>query len=404
MKLLKLAAVSMLALGTFSGAQAAETELHMIQCGDNTWGGDFAEKHIAEWEAQNPGFKVNLEYLAWGQCQDKAKTLAAAGNAPALAYMGSRTLKQLAKNNLIIPINMTDADKATYAPPVLGTVTADGQVWGAPRAFSTKAFFWNKDLFTAAGLDPETPPKTWDEMYSFAEQIIAKTDAQGVGLAAASFDNTMHQFMNYVYSNGGEVINSAGDIVFNSPQNVETMAFYGKLASVSQTGPIAYDRAKLGPLFINGQIAMYIDGPWARARLNEGGVNYGVGFIPAGPSGASGTLLITDSLAVFKGTGVEEQALSLAKYLTNPVNQFEFEMAAGLTPLRAVAGVKDMIAEDPTWAAFLDIIPAGGPEPFVTDYVGLQDAINDAIQSVVLGEATPAEAVAAAAEELEDTK
>lgn len=404
MKLLKLAAVSMMALASVTGVQAADKELHMIQCGDNTWGGDFAEKHIAQWEEANAGFKVKLEYLAWGQCQDKAKTLAAAGNAPALAYMGSRTLKELANNELIISLDMTDAEKATYAPPVLGTVTSGGKVWGAPRAFSTKAFYWNKDLFKAAGLDPETPPKTWDEMYSFAEQIQDKTDANGVGLAAASFNNTMHQFMNYVYSNGGEVINAAGDIVFDSPQNVEAMAFYGKLATVSEPGPVAYDRAKLLPLFTEAKIAMHINGPWGRARFDEAGVNYGVGFIPAGPSGKSGTLLITDSLAVFKGTGVEEQAVSLAKYLTNPKNQFEFEMAAGLTPLRAVAGVKDMIAKDASWAPFLDIIPAGGPEPFVTDYVGLEDAINDAIQSVVLGEATASEAVTAAAEALEDVK
>ncbi|NRA88406.1 MAG: extracellular solute-binding protein, partial [Rhizobiales bacterium] len=278
------------------------------------------------------------------------------------------------------------------------------KVWGSPRAFSTKALYWNKDLFTAAGLDGETPPKTWDEMFKFATMIKDKTDADGVGLAAASFDNTMHQFMNYVYSNGGEVINSAGEIVFNSPNVVEALEFYGKLATVSQPGPVAYDRAKLSPLFLEAKIGMYIDGPWGRSRMKDKKINWGVGRIPAGPNGVQGTLLITDSLAVFKGTGVEDQARSLAKYLTNPKNQFEFEMAAGLTPLRNVAGVADMIAKDATWAPFLNVIPDGGPEPFVTDYIGLQDAINEAIQAVVLGESSAADAVAEAAKALEETK
>ncbi len=85
-------------------------------------------------------------------------------------------------------------------------------------------------------------------MYDFAKAIKDKTDSDGFGLAAASFDNTMHQFMNYVYTNGGQVINEDGEIVFNSPNNVEALAFYGKMAEVSQPGPIAYDRAKLRPL------------------------------------------------------------------------------------------------------------------------------------------------------------
>lgn len=404
MKLAKILLGTAVVLGAATGASyAQEKVLHMIQCGDNTWGGDFAEAHMAEWEAANPGYKINLEYVAWGQCQDKATTLAAAGNPPALAYMGSRTLKQLSANGLIVSLDYTDEEKASYAAPVLGTVTANGKIWGAPRAFSTKALYWNKDLFAAAGLDPEAGPKTWDEMYNAAAAIKEKTDADGFGLAAASFDNTMHQFMNYVYTNGGEVINADGDIVFNSPNNVEALEFYGvKMASVSQPGPIAYDRAKLTPLMVEGRIGMYIDGPWARARLTD--INFGVTGVPAGPNGGPGTLLITDSLAVFANTGVEAQAVDLAKFLTNPGNQFAFEKAAGLTPLRNVAGVADLVAEDPTWSAFLDTIPTGGPEPFVTDYVGLQDVINEAIQSVVLGEATAADAVAEAAEALEEYK
>ncbi|MBL1420392.1 MAG: sugar ABC transporter substrate-binding protein [Alphaproteobacteria bacterium] len=406
MNMLKFAAASMLVLGAVSSAQAADKELHMIQCGGQDWGGSFAEKHIGEWEAANPGYKVNLEYLAWGQCQTKATTLAAAGNAPALAYMGSRTLKQLSKNDLIIEITMSDAEKATYAAPILGTVTAGGKIWGAPRAFSTKALYWNKGLLKAAGYDGEKGPTTWGEMYEMASAIKEKTDADGIALVAASFDNTMHQFMNYVYSNGGEVINADGEIVFNSPQVVEAMEFYGtKLASVAQPGPIAYDKAKARPLFLAGKSGFLV-GPYGdSARMKEvDGLEWAVGPMPHGPSGESGTLLITDSLAVFKGTGVEEQAVSLAKYLTNPKNQLEFEIATGLTPLRASAEVDAMIATDPNWAPFIDIIPAGGPEPFATDYQGLQDAINDAIQSVVLGEATAAEAVEAAADALEDVK
>lgn len=405
MKLAKILLGSAVVLGSMAGASYAEDQrIHIILCGDDTWGGDVNAAHMAEWEAANPGFKTDIEYVPWGQCQDKATTLAASGSPAAIAYMGSRTLKQLAQNELIMSHDLTEEELASYAAPILGTVTADGKVWGLPRAFSTKALYYNKDLFEAAGLDPNSPPKTWDELYSAAAAIKEKTDADGIGLAAASFDNTMHQFMNYVYTNGGEVINADGDIVFNSPNNVETMEFYGKLASVSQPGPVAYDRGKLVPLFNESKIGMYISGPWGRSQTGDA-VNWGVAPLPVGPNGTPGTLLITDSYAVFKGSGVEEAALSLAKFMTSTDNQMEFEVAAGLTPLRPdhpeVAKLREA---DPTWGAFLDAIATGGPEPFVTDYVGLQDVINEAIQSVVLGEATAADAVAQAAEDLEEYK
>jgi multiple sugar transport system substrate-binding protein len=207
-----------------------------------------------------------------------------------------------------------------------------------------------------------------------------------------------------VYTNGGQVIDENGEIVFNSPNNVEALEFYGKLATVSEPGPIAYDREKLTPLFSEGRIGMFISGPWARSQIAED-VNYGIAPIPVGPNGTPGTLLITDSLAVFKGSGVEEQALSLAKMLTNPENQVAFELAEGFTPLRPdMPQVAEMVEQEPSWAPFLAAIPTGGPEPFVTDYVGLQDAINEAVQGVVLGEVDAAEAVEFAAEELENYK
>jgi len=149
-------------LGSTAIAFADDKPVSMIQCGDA-----IAETYpalITQWEAKNPGYKVNVEIVGWDQCQDKVTTLAAAGTPVALAYVGSRTLKQFADSDLIIPITFTDAEKAAYYPHILDTVTYNGQQWGIPTAFSTKAVFWNKDLFTTAGLDPNKPPTTWDEL------------------------------------------------------------------------------------------------------------------------------------------------------------------------------------------------------------------------------------------------
>ncbi len=387
----------------FAGAAAAQTEIAFINCG----AADGAEPevqnaYVAEWEAMNPDYKVRQEYVPWGQCQEKAITLAAAGDPVGLAYLGSRTLPQLADADLILPIEMTAEEQASYEPSVLSTVQYKGGIWGLPRAFSTKAIYYNKKLFEDAGLDMPDGPQTFDEMLEAAKAISGKTDAKGFGMPAASFDNTMHTFLNFLYSNGAAVVNADGEVVFNSPETVEVFEFYKELAKYSQEGPVAYDRGKVEPLFADGKVAMVVMSHGFRSRTGD--VDYGITWIPAGPSGDHSTLLITDSLAVFKGTGVEEAAMSLAKYLTETERQAHFDDVAGWTPIRETDTSRALIDKNPNWKYYLESIKAGGPEPQFVDYTALQDIMNEAIQGVILGEISPEEATESVAKDLEDLK
>lgn len=389
------------ALMALAGAAQAADELYVINCGSDTEPQNpIQAEHIAAWEAENSDYTVRVEFLPWDQCQEKTLTLAAAGTPPAAAYMGSRVLKQLAASDQIMPYELSEEELASYEPAVISTAQFDGQVWGLPRAFSTKALFWNKDLFEAAGLDMPDGPQTFDDVLMAAKAISENTDAAGYGMAAADMDNTLHQFLNWLYSNGGEVVDAEGNIVFDSPNNVETLEFYKNLAMYSQEGPVAYDRGKLEPLFKEGQVGMYINGGWGRPKAE--GVNFGLARIPAGPSGEKSTLLITDSLVVFKGTGHEEATQSLVKFLTAPERQAAFDIAGGWTPIRTGTDTDALIAEDASWAPFIEAIPTGGPEPLMRDYVGMQDVANEGIQGVILGEISAEEAAADIQAGLED--
>jgi len=390
-----------LAMST-SVAFADDTIVSMIQCGDAM--PDGYDGFIKTWEDANPGYKVEVQLIGWDQCQDKATTLAAAGDPVAIAYMGSRTLKQLAQNDLIIPVPMTDAEKAGYFPFVAATVTFGGTQWGVPVAFSTKSMYWNKDLFKQAGLDPESPPTTWDELYNDAKTIKDKLGIAGYGLPAKTFDSTMHEFLHFVYTNNGTVIDDAGNITLDSPENLAALEFYKKLVGVAEEGPTALNDTDVHNLFADSKVAIEEGGPWYRNRMPDG-MNWGVAPLPVGPSATGpGTLLITDSLAVFKGSGVEEQAVSLAKFLTNPENQSYYEKTQGLTPLRPGPAVDALIAGDATWKPFIDGISHGGPEPLFTEYKPFQDAMITMIQSVVTGDAEPADALKTAAAAIEEDK
>ncbi|RVP14573.1 extracellular solute-binding protein [Sinorhizobium meliloti] len=400
---LTLALLGSTALGSVA-AQAADQEISWIYCGDTI--DPIHEKYIKEWEGKNPGWKVTPEVVGWAQCQDKATTLAVAGTPVGMAYVGSRALKEFAENELIVPVPMTEDEKKGYYPNIVDTVTFEGTQWGVPIAFSTKALYWNKDLFKQAGLDPEVPPKSWAEEIAFAKQIKEKTGIAGYGLPAKTFDNTMHQFMHWVYTNNGKVIDG-DNIVIDSPEVLAALQAYKDITPFSVEGATAYEQNEIRAIFLDGKVGMIQSGSGAAARLKETKVNWGVAPLPLGPSAkGDGTLLITDSLVVFKDTGVEEKAIEFAKFITSPGPQGEYELqgGAGLTPLRPSPKVDEFVKADPSWKPFIDGIAYGGPEPLFKDFKGFQNTMIEMVQSVVTGKAEPADALKKAAADLEQYK
>lgn len=400
---LTLALLGSTALGSVA-AQAADQEISWIYCGDTI--DPIHEKYIKEWEGKNPGWKVTPEVVGWAQCQDKATTLAVAGTPVGMAYVGSRALKEFAENELIVPVPMTEDEKKGYYPNIVDTVTFEGTQWGVPIAFSTKALYWNKDLFKQAGLDPEVPPKTWAEEIAFAKQIKEKTGIAGYGLPAKTFDNTMHQFMHWVYTNDGKVIDG-DNIVIDSPEVLAALQAYKDITPFSVEGATAYEQNEIRAIFLDGKVGMIQSGSGAAARLKETKVNWGVAPLPLGPSAkGEGTLLITDSLVVFKDTGVEEKAIEFAKFITSPGPQGEYELqgGAGLTPLRPSPKVDEFVKADPSWKPFIDGIAYGGPEPLFKDFKGFQNTMIEMVQSVVTGKSEPADALKKAAADLEQYK
>lgn len=381
-----------------AGTQAAETKtINFIQCGNKASPG--IEENIQAFNQANPGYQVVLEVVGWDQCEQKVLTLASAGNAPALAQVGSRTLNRLYQNGLTVPVPLSDAEKASYYPAVLQTVEYHGETLGLPIALSTRALFYNKSLFRQAGLDPEQPPRTWQELLDYSRIIKEKTGVAGFGLTGKEFSSTVHSFLTWLYSNGGAVLD--GDrVAFDSPQAVETFTWYKKIQPYAQPGPLAYDVEGLRPLFHQGKIAMFTSGAWERGQFPTG-LAWGVAPLPVGPSGKPGNLLVTDSLAIFKGTGVEDQAITFAKFITTPDRQLAYERGYGFTPVRPGAGPAQLLAEDPTWKPFIDGVSLGTAEPLFYDPEHFQQTLSAAIQQVLLDKATPEQAVKTAAKALQ---
>ncbi len=224
---------------------------------------------------------------------------------------------------------MTDEEKAAYYPYIVDTVTFDGTQWGVPVAFSTKALYWNKDLFKQRRARSREAAEDLGRRNRGRQDDQGKDRHAGFGVVAKTFDNTMHQFLHWVYTNNGSVIDADGNITLDSPQKLAALTASRTSSPYSEEGPTAYEQNEVRAIFLDGKVGMIQAASSAAPTcLKEADRSTGASrrCRSAPQAKGPGTLLITDSLAVFKGTGVEDKAIEFAKFITSPEIQPIYEM------------------------------------------------------------------------------
>jgi len=151
--------------------------------GDNIEG--FFEENNAQFEEEHD---VNLEFtsVTWDNAQQTVNNRVDGGEAPDVARWPARWIPQLVGKDELEPIDElmeSDFGDRFYQGMAEGCMY-QGSYYGAPWAASNKCLYYNKDVFEAAGLDPENPQlDTWDDMIAAGEQIRDETDTPALGLA-----------------------------------------------------------------------------------------------------------------------------------------------------------------------------------------------------------------------------
>ena len=186
--------------------------------------------------------------------------------------------------------------------PVIYRQGPDGQkhVYALPYATLVMAMVYKKDLFIEAGLDPEKPPRTWDEFYDAARRIFdPERGVFGVGLPSGP--KSSHRLVNFLWSAGGDAVaqdeNGEWRAVFDSDESVVAYDFYRKLVQDPivkygrEYNGVAYRGPRLVEMLNRGKIGIdfsYLDSAML-LRVNPAEI--GVAPVPRGPWGKTGSEL-----------------------------------------------------------------------------------------------------------------
>ncbi len=229
----------------------------------------------------------------------------AGGTAPDVVYVNLRQLRNYASQGFLRPLGDLIAQNPDTLDRVQARIkerlTIDGKIYSVPYAQYVQALYYRKDLFRAAGLNPNQPPKDWDEFYTYAQKL---TDPQK-GQYGFTFEqgSESYYWINFLWQAGGDI--SAKDAMgkelaaFNTPEGIDALQFYRKLLlgtypgkdGKTQTGVANRTSTRKADISA-GKIGMWFAYQSDDvANMNQFDLNpslLGVAAMPKGPTGISG--------------------------------------------------------------------------------------------------------------------
>jgi multiple sugar transport system substrate-binding protein len=235
--------------------------------------------------------------------------------------------------------------------------TYSGKLYGMPDLSSARALFYNKDLFTQAGI--AAPPKTWQEFTDDAKKISALGgDTVGYAMPLGP-EESQAEFSIWLVNNGGDW-KSGGKWSINSDKNLATLQFLKKLAvddKVTQNNPGKTNRTDGAfALFKSGKAGMVVGfSPLAAGLDTDKKVNYGIAPMPTNGGLAPQTYGVTDYLMAFKKNGNQDAVKAFYDLYYSPDQVNTFIKAEGFLPVTK-SGLQ-VFSSDASLKVYLDTLP-----------------------------------------------
>lgn len=285
--------------------------------------------------------------------------------------------------------------------PVLWTYNEyDGKVCSLPFNNSTPVMYYNKDLMKKAGLDPEKPPQTWDELKSMAKQIVEKVTGEPKtwGVDTSSPDWILKAL---IIQNGGKIMNDdATEPLFASEAGYEALSWWKSLVDEGLMPAAQHKGAR--DLFIAGHLGFLYSSTGSVGKVMGGAqFDWGTAFLPKKVK--YGATVGGAALTLFPSTKEKEDATwKFLKWLLSPENTAKWTVATGYVPVRKSIlqspEVQELFKEHPQYRAGFEQLEYAETYPHFWEMGALDNFFRKAMEKVELGTMEPKAALDEASE------
>lgn len=301
-----------------------------------------------EYVAANDGVNIDAVYAgSYGDTVTKALTASRGGKPPQLSVILSVDMFTLIDEEVIMPFDglvKTDDDKAwleSFYPAFMENSQTGGKTYGIPFQRSTPVLYWNKEAFAEAGLDPDTPPATWEETIEMGKKLVKKdsdgnVSRWGVRIPSSGFPYWL--FQGLTTQNDVVLANSDGnETYFDDPKVAEALQYLVDLSTKHEVmAPGIIEWGATPKAFFEGQTAMMwtSTGNLTNVRKNAP-FDFGVGLLPGNkrrgaPTGGGNFFIFADSTDEQKAA-----AFDFVKWISQPAQSAKWTIATGYVAPRA---------------------------------------------------------------------
>ena len=224
------------------------------------------------WEGVKSGFEekypnITIEWVTapYGEITNQVINMAGGGDMVDMMFGELDWIPTLEDAGLTVPVTkvLTEEYLADFYPSVLDSCRVNGEVYGLPMYISPFILYYNTDLFEQAGLDPNAPPATYDEMLTMAEALSQLKTADGnpvypFGQTTASVAVSGASLTGMVYNFGGTVLDENASVAVGN-QGLKDAFTMLKTLNEKGYNPQNSKLKDLRQLFATGQLAMYYD-------------------------------------------------------------------------------------------------------------------------------------------------
>jgi multiple sugar transport system substrate-binding protein len=336
----------------------------------------------------HPNITVNVQTVNWTDFPTKSATLIQNKQYPDI--MEGNPAPPYAQSGLIYPASdvLSPSVVSNLIPKFLKDGQYQGVNYGIPFTTSTRAMYYNKKIFAAAGIS--APPKTWAELQADAAKIKAKGFI-GYGMPLGS-EEAQAELLLWFLGNGGGYLSSSGKYAINSPQNVATLTFMKQLAASGDTqpNPGGTDRKTVWDQFAHDKIGIVLGQPALIPIIQQADVlkpaDYGTADVPGKDAPLTDTLGVHDDIVAFKAGGTAHQA-AIKEFLDFTYQdkwQLQFDNQYDLLPATQSAATT-MGQQNPMFAAFLGNIANSVNYPALANWTSVENMIKTQVGQAITG-------------------
>jgi multiple sugar transport system substrate-binding protein len=341
----------------------------------------------AAFHQAHPNITVNVQTVNWTDFPTKSATLIQNKQYPDI--MEGNPAPPYAQSGLIYPASdvLSPSTVSNLIPKFLKDGQYQGVNYGIPFTTSTRAMYYNKKIFAAAGIS--APPQTWAQLQADAAKIKAKGYI-GYGMPLGSEEAQAELLLWFLGNNGGYV-DSSGKYMINSPQNVATLSFMKQLAASGDTqpNPGGTDRKTVWADFAQGKIGMVLGSPAVIPIIQQAGVlkptDYGTADVPGKDGPLKNTLGVHDDIVAFKagGSGHEAAIKEFLDFVYQDQWQLKFDNEYDLLP--ATQSAANTMGQNQMFSAFLSNITSSINYPTLANWTSVENMIKTQVGQAITG-------------------